>query len=746
MKSSFSQWFLALAVSTGICLGAQAVTFTEVISPSLQSISAPQSNFGNQLVLGCDSCPNVNLTLHTGLGGQPTDLIWQLVSAPAGVSTGLVNILYNPSAYGIPQQMNYSNWISPTGTLSQVEGEYIYQASFDIPPCGPNEIPQLRMCLLGENAEVTLNGTVIGHCLNQFNTTQIVLNPGQYLNYPGANWLKVILQNPDTQYPVIDAKVWICCVDNSQTPVDSCPGPVRYLHSGWQQLPGNQDNLWLVQDQWSGSTWSVCDVIANPVGWNNPQPGSNWISPPQPYTPGGIYTFQALFYNDILCPMPVIPELKLGILAESASVYLNGFLVGSANSLTTPTVLSDNVHFVVGANYLTVILNYSTNLPVISLKAWICCNDLTETILCGNKAEGWTSFPDFYTSYFCAQEYQCPGNETVLKFNITTDYRVSVKSNSSNPTEKIIIAQQPLPWGGGLSSQVLACGNNTYPATADLPAGDYFIIIDDYMNPGSHYFNVELRCDPVPTVLPCPQLNNLYNLDTGHPSSTDPNEDKFWNYILSPATIITNPANFGWGPPQGTTKWISYNANPSNVTDSYIFGFSFIIPSTCINPFIQMSVLGAVGDMYLSDPMLTNVHQIGETRSLTDPFLIAHSYYLLPGNNTFYLILRNYAPNYPGINVTGTVCCEGGPAGIEENPAEKGYTIFPNPANDELQIETSVEINGIHIYNGFGQLVYESGTVKELTRIPVDHLKEGIYFIRLQMAQGCYSEKVLIEH
>ncbi|MEO7174692.1 MAG: T9SS type A sorting domain-containing protein [Saprospiraceae bacterium] len=66
-------------------------------------------------------------------------------------------------------------------------------------------------------------------------------------------------------------------------------------------------------------------------------------------------------------------------------------------------------------------------------------------------------------------------------------------------------------------------------------------------------------------------------------------------------------------------------------------------------------------------------------------------------------------------------------------PANEELTVYPNPANQVLKIESRSEIEFLKIFDVNGKLMY-SGTHKE--RIMIDELPEGIYFINVEFSMG----------
>ncbi len=67
-------------------------------------------------------------------------------------------------------------------------------------------------------------------------------------------------------------------------------------------------------------------------------------------------------------------------------------------------------------------------------------------------------------------------------------------------------------------------------------------------------------------------------------------------------------------------------------------------------------------------------------------------------------------------------------------------TIYPNPANEFLNIETKGNIKEIYLYNNIGQLLL---TTFE-KNINLQNLQNGLYFIRILLKDGTiYTEKII---
>lgn len=66
---------------------------------------------------------------------------------------------------------------------------------------------------------------------------------------------------------------------------------------------------------------------------------------------------------------------------------------------------------------------------------------------------------------------------------------------------------------------------------------------------------------------------------------------------------------------------------------------------------------------------------------------------------------------------------------------------MPNPAKDRVIVE-GIEAAEVQVYNALGQLVK---TVQNANEINVSDLMEGIYLLRITVADGeCYTNRVAV--
>ena len=76
---------------------------------------------------------------------------------------------------------------------------------------------------------------------------------------------------------------------------------------------------------------------------------------------------------------------------------------------------------------------------------------------------------------------------------------------------------------------------------------------------------------------------------------------------------------------------------------------------------------------------------------------------------------------------------------------DNSITLYPNPANKEINIQSDNIINSIEIFNSLGQKVYQEKTKSKERRIDINSLSKGIYIIGANTDKG-YIKKKLIKN
>lgn len=79
---------------------------------------------------------------------------------------------------------------------------------------------------------------------------------------------------------------------------------------------------------------------------------------------------------------------------------------------------------------------------------------------------------------------------------------------------------------------------------------------------------------------------------------------------------------------------------------------------------------------------------------------------------------------------------------VAETPTNAKFSMFPNPANTILYIETDKGISQIDIFNSQGQLVKTAKT----KNVPISELTSGLYFVKLTLTNGSeWTNKMIKE-
>lgn len=81
--------------------------------------------------------------------------------------------------------------------------------------------------------------------------------------------------------------------------------------------------------------------------------------------------------------------------------------------------------------------------------------------------------------------------------------------------------------------------------------------------------------------------------------------------------------------------------------------------------------------------------------------------------------------------------------GVKDFEFSDYFSIYPNPANDVLNIESknNIEITSINIYNTLGQLIVDVVHAKDVSKVDVSNLQAGNYFIRINSDKGTTNAK-----
>jgi len=101
--------------------------------------------------------------------------------------------------------------------------------------------------------------------------------------------------------------------------------------------------------------------------------------------------------------------------------------------------------------------------------------------------------------------------------------------------------------------------------------------------------------------------------------------------------------------------------------------------------------------------------------------------------------------SFNGVNADHTIHAVFEHVGINENNLQNSVIIFPNPANDLLNVKLSQEFESVEITNMLGQLLYSNKVTDSFLQIDISSYTSGVYFIRLKGENGLATKKFIKE-
>jgi hypothetical protein len=73
----------------------------------------------------------------------------------------------------------------------------------------------------------------------------------------------------------------------------------------------------------------------------------------------------------------------------------------------------------------------------------------------------------------------------------------------------------------------------------------------------------------------------------------------------------------------------------------------------------------------------------------------------------------------------------------------KRVGIFPNPAQNQIGLDTDLQLNSYKLYDAFAKLV-DQGSLRDLRSIDTNQLPDGFYFLKLETDKGELTKKIVI--
>jgi chitinase len=100
----------------------------------------------------------------------------------------------------------------------------------------------------------------------------------------------------------------------------------------------------------------------------------------------------------------------------------------------------------------------------------------------------------------------------------------------------------------------------------------------------------------------------------------------------------------------------------------------------------------------------------------------------------------------PLADTLNTVLCQTTVTGLPENLPVSTVEVFPNPASNQIQLNTEMDLVGaqISIYNAMGKLVYNSAATTNNPIVLTSDWAKGMYLLEVTMTDQKYQSKFLV--
>ncbi len=93
---------------------------------------------------------------------------------------------------------------------------------------------------------------------------------------------------------------------------------------------------------------------------------------------------------------------------------------------------------------------------------------------------------------------------------------------------------------------------------------------------------------------------------------------------------------------------------------------------------------------------------------------------------------------------------DNGATGIGQVRLDQSFTVFPNPANTKLTIDSkgfAGKVDALQLYNLQGQKISTlTGINSQSVTVPVNSLSNGIYYLHIVTDQGVATKKIIVQH
>lgn len=143
-------------------------------------------------------------------------------------------------------------------------------------------------------------------------------------------------------------------------------------------------------------------------------------------------------------------------------------------------------------------------------------------------------------------------------------------------------------------------------------------------------------------------------------------------------------------------------------------------------------------DSWLTVNALNGTTPVGETGLIG---VILNAVGLTPSTLTSVIVINNNSVNSPVLNVPVTMIVTSG-VKVKDIDVQNHFLIYPNPANDVLNIKGDIQITSVALINTSGNIVLESKINSNHASINTSNVPAGLYMLRMTTNEGIVTSKV----
>ena len=312
----------------------------------------------------------------------------------------------------------------------------------------------------------------------------------------------------------------------------------------------------------------------------------------------------------------------------------------------------------------------------------------------------------------------------------------------------------------------VSANGGSYAATATIPqAGGTLYVRYNPAAPGNHSGNITLTSGSITksiavsgTAVDCSQPHTLpftENFENGMPSCwsiLDQDGDGYtWEHSFEPVSYYSNIDLSGSGN-NGSDGFVmsgSYsNVNGALTPDNWLITPALVIPSNGAKLTWYVSAVDADYAEEYYEVMLSTSLTPNSFTSVFNETLQSDEWEQrsvnISGNyagQNVYVAFRNYNTNDIFLMKIDDISVTPG-TGVENH--ETTTSIYPNPANNVLNITSNENINRVEVFNMMGQMVgaYEANDVN--TQINTSSFANGVYTVKIATENGTSTKKFTV--